>query len=98
MTLLSWRNDFTCDLFAEHGSAHIRSLCKWGPATFTHRTRVLPSGPPPEERVTLVRDDPTWVSEYARFKRRVEERASTDLSNDRWLLSVLQRLSAEATP
>jgi predicted dehydrogenase len=98
MTLLSWRNHFTCDLLAEHGSAHIRSLCKWGPATFTHRTRVLPSGRPLEERVTLVRDDPTWVAEYARFKRRVEERSSTDLSNDRWLLRVLQRLSAEAAP
>jgi predicted dehydrogenase len=98
MTLLSWRNHFTCDLLAEHGSAHIRSLCKWGPTTFTHRTRVLPSGRPPEERVTLIRDDPTWAAEYARFKRRVEERASTDLSNDRWLLRVLQRLSAEAAP
>ena len=31
MTLLSWRNHFTCDVFAENGSAHIRSLCKWGP-------------------------------------------------------------------
>ena len=33
MTLLSWRNHFTCDVFAEKGSAHIRSLCKWGPTT-----------------------------------------------------------------
>jgi scyllo-inositol 2-dehydrogenase (NADP+) len=32
MTLLSWRNHFTCDVFAEHGSAHISSLCKWGPS------------------------------------------------------------------
>jgi scyllo-inositol 2-dehydrogenase (NADP+) len=42
ITLLSWRNHFTCDIYAEHGSAHIESLCKWGPSTFTHRTRVLP--------------------------------------------------------
>ena len=49
MTLLSWRNHFTCDVLAENGAAHIRSLCKWGPSTFTHRTRVLPSGRPPEE-------------------------------------------------
>src|SRR5438477_426530 len=48
MTLLSWRNHFTCDVFAEKGTAHIRSLCKWGPATFIHRTRILPSGRPPE--------------------------------------------------
>ncbi|HEY3196751.1 MAG TPA: Gfo/Idh/MocA family oxidoreductase, partial [Nitrospirales bacterium] len=60
MTLLSWRNHFTCDVFGEKGSAHISSLCKWGPATFTKRTRILPSGRPPEESVILVEDDPTW--------------------------------------
>src|SRR5215469_8129475 len=59
MTLLSWRNSFTCDVFAERGSAHIESLCKWGPTTFTRRTRILPSGRPPEEAVMLVQDDPT---------------------------------------
>ena len=32
------------------------------------RTRVLPSGRPPEESVTLVQDDPTWALEYAHFK------------------------------
>jgi len=47
MTLLSWRNHFTCDVFGEKGSAHISSLCKWGPATFTKRARILPSGRPP---------------------------------------------------
>ena len=35
MTLLCWRNHFTCDVFAENGSAHISSLCKWGPSSFT---------------------------------------------------------------
>ncbi|HXF54885.1 MAG TPA: Gfo/Idh/MocA family oxidoreductase [Hyphomicrobiaceae bacterium] len=98
MTLLSWRNHFTCDLFAEHGSAHIRSLCKWGPTTFTHRVRVLPSGRPLEESSTLVRDDPTWAAEYAHFSRLAEEGTPTDLANDRWLSRELRRLSAEARP
>ena len=53
MTLLSFRNHFTCDVLAESGTAHIESLCKWGPTTFTHRTRVLPSGRPPEQAITL---------------------------------------------
>ncbi len=61
MTLLMWRNHFTCDILAENGTAHIQSLCKWGPSTFTHRTRVLPSGRPPEDSETLVQDDPTWA-------------------------------------
>ncbi|MBO6784087.1 MAG: Gfo/Idh/MocA family oxidoreductase, partial [Alphaproteobacteria bacterium] len=30
MTLLMWRNHFTCDVLAENGTAHIESLCKWG--------------------------------------------------------------------
>src|SRR2546423_4880307 len=94
MTLLSWRNHFTCDVLAENGTAHIRSLCKWGPTTFTHRTRVLPSGRPPEESVTLVQDDPTWALEYDHFKRLVGSGQKTDLGNDRWLLRVLGRLSA----
>lgn len=96
MTLLSWRNHFTCDIFAEGGTAHIESLCKWGPTTFTRRTRLLPSGRPPEASATLVQEDPTWALEYAHFSRLVAERAPTDLGNDRWLLSTLNRLSADA--
>lgn len=96
MTLLSWRNHFTCDVFAENGSAHIRSLCKWGPSTFTLRTRVLPSGRPPEETVTLVQDDPTWALEYAHFKGLVERSASTDLGTDLWLNSTLRILGETA--
>jgi predicted dehydrogenase len=96
MTLLSWRNHFTCDLFAERGSAHISSLCKWGPATFTRRTRVLPSGRPSEDAVTLVEDDPTWQAEYAHFQASCAGRVSTDLSNDLWLNRTLRRLGHEA--
>jgi predicted dehydrogenase len=96
MTLLSWRNHFTCDVFAEKGTAHIRSLCKWGPTTFIHRTRLLPSGRPPEESVTLVEDDPTWALEYAHFKALCERGATTDLSTDLWLNRLLRRLGRDA--
>jgi predicted dehydrogenase len=96
MTLLSWRNHFTCDVFAEKGSAHIESLCKWGPTTFTRRTRILPSGRPPEEAVTLTQDDPTWELEYAHFKELCAKGIQTDLSNDIWLLRTLGHLSEDA--
>jgi predicted dehydrogenase len=96
MTLLSWRNHFTCDVFGEKGSAHISSLCKWGPATFTKRTRILPSGRPPEESVILVEDDPTWAFEYAHFRSLCRDGASTDLSNDLWLNRLLRRLGQAA--
>jgi predicted dehydrogenase len=96
MTLLMWRNHFTCDILAEGGSAHIDSLCKWGPSSFTVRTRVLPSGRPPEEAVTLVRDDPTWALEYQHFKSLVAAGQPADLTTDRWLQATLGRLGAEA--
>lgn len=96
MTLLMWRNHFTCDVLAEKGSAHIESLCKWGPTTFTHRRRVLPSGRPPEQQVTLAQDDPTWAAEYAHFKDLCERRVPTDLSGDLWLHRALGRLSGDA--
>ena len=95
MTLLSWRNHFTCDVFAEKGTAHIGSLCKWGPTTFTCRMRILPSGHPPEESVTLVQDDPTWALEYDHFKSLCQRGAATDLANDVWLNRLLRRLGQD---
>jgi scyllo-inositol 2-dehydrogenase (NADP+) len=83
-------------VLAEAGSAHIESLCKWGPTTFTRRTRLLPSGRPPETLTTLVQDDPTWVLEYDYFKRLVAAGTPTDLATDRWLLATLNRLAGEA--
>lgn len=97
MTMLSWRNHHTTDVFAENGSAHIESLCKWGPSTFTHRTRILPSGRPPEEAVTLVQDDPTWELEYAHFKTLCAEKPGTHgLAADLWINRTLRQLANEA--
>jgi|TARA_B100000315_G_scaffold106329_1_gene97488 predicted dehydrogenase len=96
MTLLSWRNHFTCDVLAEKGSAHIQSLCKWGPSTFRHRTRVLPSGRPQEEEETLERADPTWALEYAHFKSLCAEGGPSNLDNDLWINGQLNRLGAQA--
>ena len=69
MSLVMWRNHFTCDVLAEKGSAHISSLCKWGPTTFVYRKRILPSGKPIEQRITLKKKDPTWALEYEYFKK-----------------------------
>jgi len=93
MTLCMWRNHFTCDILAEKGTAHIESLCKWGPSTFSVRTRLLPAGQPPERSVTLVQPDPTWEAEYAHFKNLVERGVQTDLGTDFWLQTNLRRMS-----
>jgi scyllo-inositol 2-dehydrogenase (NADP+) len=96
MSLLSWRNHFTCDVYGEAGSAHIESLCKWGPSIFTRRIRVLPSGRPPEEAVTLVQADPTWALEYAHFKRLCETGARGNIAADIVINDLLSDLSRRA--
>ena len=93
MTLLSWRNHFVCDIYAEKGSAHIESLCKWGPSRFIHRKRILPSGRPTEQEVTLIQNDPTWEIEYAYFKKLIAEGSQTQLDTDLWIQQELHRLS-----
>lgn len=92
MTLLNWRNHFYCDILAEKGSAHIRSLCKWGPSDFILRTRVLPSGRPPEEADTIVSQDPTWQLEYDWFKSACAGGRQTDFSNDIYIARALAEL------
>jgi len=87
MTLLSWRNTFRCDVFAERGSAHIDCLCKWGPSTFTLRKRVLPSGRPEEESETIKCADPTWKAEYEHFLKLCDD-PSTNIDNDIWINGV----------
>ena len=95
MTLLNWRNHFYCDLLAEKGSVHIRSLCKWGPSDFILRTRVLPSGRPPEETDTIVSEDPTWQLEYDWFKTACAARRQTNLANDIFIGNSLAALEAQ---
>ena len=96
MMLLSWRNHYTADVFAEKGSAHIESLCKWGPSRFTRRRRTLPSGRPPEESTVLVQDDPTWESEYSHFLALCAGRKLCSLENDIWINRSLNELSRAA--
>ena len=92
VSLLSWRNHFYADIFGERGSAHISSLCKWGPSTFTFRRRVLPSGRPPEDSVTLIQDDPTWALEYGHFKSLCQA-GGTNIDTDIWINRVLNGLA-----
>jgi scyllo-inositol 2-dehydrogenase (NADP+) len=92
VTLLSWRNHFTCDILAELGSAHIRSLCKWGPSTLTIRDRKLPSGRPDEESFTLIQPDPTWEAEYAYFKSLCAGGIG-NIATDIWINDTLRGLT-----
>ncbi|MBU3632867.1 Gfo/Idh/MocA family protein [Polynucleobacter sp. AP-Feld-500C-C5] len=92
VTLLSWRNHFYTDIFAENGTAHISSLCKWGPSELIIRERQLPSGRPNEKIVTLVQSDPTWDLEYVYFKNLCET-GKNNIGNDIWINEVLTKLT-----
>jgi scyllo-inositol 2-dehydrogenase (NADP+) len=92
LSLLSWRNHFYADIFAENGSAHINSLCKWGPSIFTVRDRKLPSGRPDEESITLTQSDPTWALEYDHFKK-LTVTSINNIKNDIWINNTLQKLT-----
>ena len=99
MTLLSWRNHFYADIIAERGSAHITSMCKWGPTDFVLRERKLPSGRPGESVKRLEQPDPTWEAEYAYFKAICADPAAHAFGNtqtDIWINATLRQLSAEA--
>lgn len=94
VTLLSWRNHFYADIIAENASAHINSLCKWGPSSFYIRERKLPSGRPDENAITLVQNDPTWSLEYEHFKK-ICISGKNNLNNDIWINNVLNKLTQD---
>ncbi len=93
MSLLSWKNGFYCHIIGENASAHIESLCKWGPSQFIVRIRQFPSGRPDEETITLAKPDPTWEDEYAYFKKLCLN-PQTNLLNDIQINKVLQKMAS----
>jgi predicted dehydrogenase len=88
-TMLSWRNDFHCHIRGSEGSAHISSLCKWGPTSLTLRGRVRPSGRPDETTTTLVQADPTWAAEYQHFMGLIGSGDPGNLATSREIARIL---------
>jgi predicted dehydrogenase len=91
MSYVSWKNHFSCDIYAEKGSVHIESLCKWGASKFILRKRILPSGAPLEEIFTLSQPDTTWKEEQDYFYKLCKE-SKSNISNDIKINNVLQKL------
>ena len=94
VSLLSWRNTFRMDLWAERGSLHVDGLCKWGPSTLTVRNRTLPSGRPKERMETMEKADPTWGAEYEHF-RGLCRQPIHNLANDIWIQEMLASLRGQ---
>ena len=89
MSLCMWKNQFYCDIIGEKGSAHIESLCKWGPSKFTYRNRKLPSGKPKENIFLIKKNDPTWKLEHLYFNNLLKLKNKTNLQKDIWILKNL---------
>ncbi len=82
LTYCMWKNDFTCDVLAKNGSAHISSLVKWRPSIFSLRLRKYPSGEPREFIKTISGLDPTWKKEYIHFKKLIKQKKFNDFDKD----------------
>ncbi len=92
MTLLMWKNTFSCDIIGESGSLHMNGLCKWGPSEIILRKRKLPSGVPDEIKIAFPSGDPTWELEYTNFKNAILNSQKTDFSNDFLIHDTLHNL------
>lgn len=100
VTLLSWRNDFQCEIRGSEGSLHISGLCKWGPTKLAVRRRVFPSGSPDEKVTTLSMPDPTWAAERDHFLDLIARRQTGNLNVSRCISNAfasLQQSLAETT-
>lgn len=89
MSFLSWKNRFEVDLYGEHGSLHLRGLCKWGPSELIVHQRVLPSGVPREHRESRTGQDVTWQRDLEYFEH-MTTMGETSMENDWWISSVIQ--------
>ena len=96
MTLLMWRNHFTCDILAENGSAHIQSLCKWGPSRSPSARACCRADARRRRPIRSCRTIRPGRSNTRTSRACAARARTTDLSNDIWLHRVLQRLGAEA--
>ncbi|HET7876440.1 MAG TPA: Gfo/Idh/MocA family oxidoreductase [Methylomirabilota bacterium] len=90
-----WKNTFQIDVYGSAGSLHLDGLGKWGGATLAYRTRVLPSGVPPETREESPAGDATWEADLAEFERRVAAREFS-LDNDWRISAALASLLSQA--
>ena len=98
MTLLSWRNHFTCDIFAENGIGAHQFAVQMGTVVASRCARaVLPSGRPPEETMTSGARRSDLGDRIRAFQERCARTARVgDLADDLWLNRTLRRLGDEA--
>lgn len=88
VSLLSFKNTFTLDIWCEKGSIHVDGLCKWGPSHLRCRERQYPSGVPKETLSTLLEADSSFEHEYQHFLRQIEL-GPLRLDKDLWIAKQL---------
>ena len=93
ITYCMWKNDFTCDLLAKNGSAHINSLIKWRPSNLSVRYRKYPSGIPKETTKKITGSDPTWKKEYNYFKKLIKTKKYNDFKKDLSINKYISQLT-----
>jgi predicted dehydrogenase len=91
-SFLSWKNDFSINLYGAEGSLHMKGLCKWGPSELVVYQRVRPSGVPHERRETKVGEDLTWRRDLEWFERQCET-GRTTAENDWWISETIRAVT-----
>ena len=92
VSLCSWKNKFTCDLFGEKGSAHINSLTKWSDSHLIVRRRVLPSGLPKERSFKYKFGDQTWEKELKYFIGLIKNKQINDSKKEFFINQNLKNI------
>ena len=88
-----WKNDFKVDIFGSKGSAHIKSLSKWGVSKFIVRRRKFPSGVPIENKFIQKKQTNTIKEELRFFNSQVSKKIKTNLKKDIKINDILNKVS-----
>ena len=93
MSMCRWKNDLDCEIIGSKGSLIMKSLCKWGPSSLTLQRRVLPSGPPKEKKIRILKKDPTWALEQKHFEKLIRLKKKINLKQDIYISKVLKNIN-----
>lgn len=86
------RTQFTADLYAAGGSAHVTSHAQWGSDRATVRIRTLRSDAAPEETVSRIARDDVFEAEHLCFRQLARDAAAPCFDDDRRLSRAVRAL------
>lgn len=87
---VTWKYQFSLDIFGKLGSLHINGLNKWGKSELIVRKRVFPSGAPSEKITFTTGQDLTWEKDFKFFEKMVSEKRTSFNCDTQMSLALAQ--------